>query len=108
MPNRTSSIDTTGTDSASATRAATVLFPTPIGPMRIGSFLAATLDSSPAPRRSMYPTNPNSEDQFMTLTKDQIDQFKRDGYVVVPGLLERREAEAMGAEIIRFQAEGKL
>lgn len=37
-----------------------------------------------------------------TLTPDQIDAYRRDGYLVLPGVLPRHTVEALRAEIARF------
>lgn len=44
----------------------------------------------------------------MVLTSDQVAQFRQDGYVVVPGLLTKREAAAMAAEVKRLQEAGLI
>ncbi|HZU74398.1 MAG TPA: phytanoyl-CoA dioxygenase family protein [Acidimicrobiales bacterium] len=41
------------------------------------------------------------------LTQDQVDQFDRDGYVVVPRLLEPAELERTVAEVDAFEAESE-
>lgn len=44
----------------------------------------------------------------MPLTQEQIEQFKRDGYTTAPDFFDRREVQAMQAEVARWFAEDML
>jgi hypothetical protein len=44
----------------------------------------------------------------MPLTPAQLDHYRRDGYVVVPGFLTAREVAALQAEVRRLRDEGRL